>query len=148
MADSSAAASFDKELIVDLRNEIAKILSDVAPDESAAFEAFGADLVQEVAADLRLPDRSSTGVTFEFGPALESCMVTVHLVAGTLALIDIISRAEGAKDERHLKLKIEEEWPQFLVSRGMAIELARTIPVKYSLDLAVFLAKHKIADLR
>ena len=91
MADSSATPSFDRELLVDLKNEIAKILGDVAPGESAAFEVLGADLVQEMAADLRLPARSSAGATFEFGPALESCMVTVHLVAGTLALIDIIS---------------------------------------------------------
>jgi hypothetical protein len=148
MADSSAAPGFEGELLVDLKNEIGKILGDVAPGEYAAFEVFGEDLVREMAADLRSPARSSKGGTFEFGPALESCMVTVHLVAGTLALIDIIFRAKGAKDERDLKLKIQDDWTQFLVSQGMAVELARSIPVKYSLDLAAFLAKHKIADPR
>jgi hypothetical protein len=113
-----------------------------------AFDAFGEDLVQEIEADLRSPRGSSKGTTFEFGPALESCMVTVHLVAGTLALIDIIFRARATKDEQELKLNIQEQWTQFLVSQGMPIKLAQSIPVKYSLDLAAFLAKHRIADLR
>jgi hypothetical protein len=146
MADGVSSAGLPDALLACFKDEITKILEYAAPDEATAFDLFGNDVIQECAQTTLRPAMSSKGPTFEFSAALEVGLVTIHLVAGTLALIETLQRIKVRGEEKALESSIRTEWTQFLIAQGMSEPLAIKIPIKFSLELAVFLAKYKIGQ--
>jgi hypothetical protein len=144
MADGVDSGGLPDALLADLKDEIIKILEYAAPDEVAALRLFGDDLMEGIARSAHSPGKRSNAPTFEFSPALDISLVTMHLIAGTLALIEAIQRTKVRREEKASESNIRKEWAQFLLAQGMSEGLANTIPIKFSLELSIFLAKYKI----
>lgn len=81
---------------------------------------------------------------------MEAGFVCLHLVAGTLALLDAYVKKKERQEQKELEYTIREEWQKALIQAGMPQDLARQIPVKFSADMIRFIATQRFpqADAR
>jgi hypothetical protein len=122
----------------ELHTVFTRILEDVAPGEAAKLPKLE-DAILEFHAQ---PDLLGNVRKRSF-PA-EAGFLSLHLVAGTLALIDIIVKRKERLEQREFELNVRREWQKALIEAGMDAALARLIPVKFSADVIRFIVSQRL----
>ncbi|MCX6593147.1 MAG: hypothetical protein NTZ56_16645 [Acidobacteria bacterium] len=112
------------------------ILRHVAPDEAPSFEAM-----KEVSDPETVKRALRRGRTRSIPGGIEMGVVGLHLVTGTLALVEGYRVWKDRKDRVEMENDIRQAWQQALVHAGMTPELARLIPVKFTPDMIRFITK-------
>ena len=92
-----------------------------------------------------LPRSSAEERIRSIGP-LEVGVLSLHLITGTMALIEIYRTRAAKLDERERELELQREWEEALRTAGMDAELARQIPVKFSPGIIRFIAKQRFGS--
>jgi hypothetical protein len=127
----------------DLNDVFTAILQDIAPDEIPML-ATVEDLVPGAVPPVT---KSASGLgrvrRRGFPGAMEGGLVCLHLVAGTLALLDSYVKRKERREQKELEYSIREEWQKALIQAGMPQELARQIPVKFSADMIRFITTQR-----
>lgn len=85
----------------------------------------------------------SRSVTGRVRRVLETGVVCVHLVAGTLALVDAYVKKKERQEQKELEYSIRGEWQRALIQSGMSPELARHIRLKFSADMIRFIVMQR-----
>ncbi|MBM3728128.1 MAG: hypothetical protein FJW40_22215 [Acidobacteria bacterium] len=107
------------------------IASEVAPDEADLIEAIPANMLVNTRSEALL----ETIDDFHLGVETEVAMVSVHILAGTLALYESFVSARRIKEEREALGQLREAWQRFLTEKGVSAELAKAIPVKFGSEV-------------
>jgi len=128
----------------ELNDMLTKILDDVAPGETSMLLRVEASIADSAPAATK-----STLVTNRvrrrgFPGVIETGLVCLHLLAGTLALVDAYVRRKERQEQREFEYTIKEEWEKALIHAGMSPELAREIPVKFSADMIRFIITQRL----
>jgi hypothetical protein len=71
-------------------------------------------------------------------------VLCIHLVAGTLALVDAYLKKKERAEQKELEYSITEEWHKALIQAGMPAEVARKIPLKFSADMMRFITAQRL----
>jgi hypothetical protein len=132
----------DEQSRRDLKGILSEILREIAPNEVSRFDAIkdisdSADLQKQ----LGVPRVRTRGI-----PGVEFGSVCLHLVAGTLALIEIYRKKKEHREQQELEYDIRQAWQEALIQAGMSPELARLIPVKFSPDMIRFLTRTRFQE--
>lgn len=121
---------------------VASILRDVAPGEVDAFEASDGSFVA--------PGENSPvdhgGRTRGLPEMVEIGMVCLHLLTGTLAVIEGYRRRKERMERHEAEHALTQVWQEALIETGMSSDLARLIPVKFSPDMMRFLVRYRLRD--
>ena len=104
---------------VELRTILTDVCRDIAPLEEPAFDAARAVLSEE---DLR-PSDTPALVTRALPGVIEAGLLSVHLLAGSLALIETYRTRKLREEEREFEYEIREEWQKALIAAGMSCPL-------------------------
>jgi len=109
------------------------ILNEHSPEECKAFSIVGKEMI---AARLN-PSKSRRGGASTFGIAteLETGLLMVHLLAGTLAVIETYTSTRRIKEEAALREELQQAFADKLI--------AHNVPPM----IAVTASKQKLADL-
>ena len=83
------------------------------------------------------------GVTNEFSSVIELGFVTAHLIAGTLALIDIYLHTRRVREEHETQVKLQQEWVSLLIEEGLDPQLARMIAAQFTPEIIKFLLRRR-----
>jgi hypothetical protein len=131
----------------DLNDVFTTILQDIAPDEIPMLAT-----VEDLAPGAVPPvTQSASGLgrvrRRGFPGAMEGGLVCLHLVAGTLALLDSYVKRKERREQKELEYSISEEWQKALIQAGMPQELARQIPVKFSADMIRFITTQRFPQV-
>jgi len=112
---------------------ITNILEEHAPSEVGLFKTVGKDLI----ANSRTRPRRAGSELAEstFAPDLESGVLMLHLVAGTLSLVEIYTASRRRRSEKLLEGEVQSAWEEFLIKRGVPPFLAHQIQVRYGKEL-------------
>jgi len=119
---------------------LAAVLRDIAPHEAPAFGHVGLATIRRAMnlETMPLPGaRSITGI-------VELGVIALHLVAGTLALIETYRRQKELKEHSEFQENIQQEWQKALIEAGMPYELARQVPVKYCAEMIQFIVAQRL----
>ena len=131
----------------ELNDVFTTILQDIAPDEIpmlATVEGLASGTVPSVTqSDSGLGRVRRRG----FPGAMEAGFVCLHLVAGTLALLDSYVKRKERQEQKELEYTIREEWQKALIQAGMPQELAHQIPVKFSADMIRFITTQRFPQV-
>jgi len=126
----------------ELKQVLAQVLREVAPSEAAKFDEVGMDLLKGPADRKgRAAPAESQVRTRGLPVILEAGLVSLHLVSGTLALIELYRGRKDRKDQQEIENSIREEWKRALMKAGMSLDLANQVPVKYSADMIRFITQ-------
>ena len=120
-----------------LLNEVAL---DVAPSEKLAFDQARRTLLGAKRSPVdpqRRDMRTVPGV-------VEAGLLSLHLLAGTLAIIEMYKAKRARERDDAFEREIHEEWQKALIDAGMSAELARMIPVSRTADVIRFIAKQRM----
>jgi hypothetical protein len=120
----------------ELKGFLTNVLRDVAPGEVSRFDAIKD--ISDVAALARpsgAPSRRIRGIP----SGIEVGVIFVHLVTGTLALIEGYRSRRERRERQESEYEIRQAWQQALIQAGMSAELAKLIPVKFSPDMIRFI---------
>lgn len=130
----------------DLHQILVNILNEHSTEEGDLFKELGPEALKNY---VTTRDKSGArGISFEFSPLIDTGLLSVHLIVATVAVIELYAKVRTTRNEEASRSRFEEEWRRLLIEEGMPEEVARLIPVKYSLDLLDFLVKHRIGEVR
>jgi len=124
----------------EFRALVTGILQDVAPEEVFHFEAMN-NTPDDVASE-----STRDGRTRGLPGMIEVGVVCLHLVTGTLAVIESYRQRKERLDRQDVERGMTKAWQQALVQAGMSLDLARLIPVKFSPDMIRFIMAARDAD--
>jgi hypothetical protein len=128
----------------DLKTILSDALRDVAPLEKPTFDELRTAMLN----DSPVPDAKSTDRravrTRGFPGIVEASVYSIHLLTGTLALIEMYQTKKLRREERELENEIRQEWTKALIQAGMSPELANLVPVKRCPDMIRFLTTQLI----
>jgi len=118
------------------------ILRDVAPEEVFQFETTTGtpdDLAEAV-------QSTGGGRTRGLPGTIELGVVCLHLVTGTLAVIESYRQRKERSERQDVERDITQAWQHALIEAGMSPDLARLIPVKFSPDMIRFLMTLRLRE--
>ncbi len=123
-----------------------KILDDVAPSEIPMLTSIENLEFAESDSD-GTPSSPSSRVRKRGGPgSIEVGLLCIHLVAGTLALIDLCAKTKERIEAREFEKSIRREWQKALIQAGMSPHLADQIPVKFSAEMIRFITSQRLSQ--
>jgi hypothetical protein len=140
---NSYALAPDESSYRELKNVLTNILRDVAPGEVSAFEKTGALIPGVASVDNESKSEERRVRTRGIPGVMEAGLVSLHLVAGTLALVEMYRKRRERLEQRELENSIRQEWQKALIQAGMSAELANQIPVKFSPDMIRFITTQR-----
>ena len=124
----------------ELRVFLSGVLRELAPDELDGFVRSGETAIRRQLSPNPLPSFRSRGVA----GMMEVGVVAIHLIAGTLGLVEMYRTRKDRKEQLEFERNIVQEWQKALIEAGMSPDLARQIPVKFSGDVIRFVAGQRL----
>jgi hypothetical protein len=112
---------------------VRRILEEHSPQECAAFSTIGRDLIAG-----RLEKPSSGGKDpsqYGIAPELEAGLLMVHLVAGTLSLLEAYISVRRIREEAPYRAELQRSWEECLINNNVPPSIARLIPVHHTEEL-------------
>src|SRR6267154_4591608 len=114
-----------------LHQLIGTILREHSPEEVPVFDSLGLELLRT-----GLKKNSDSDITEStFAPDLDSGLLMLHLLAGTLSMIEIYYSGRRIREEAKHQKEFQRLWEECLIKRGVPPEVARLIPVHYGAEL-------------
>src|SRR5258708_20594773 len=98
----------DDSFYSDLSALLGVVLHDVATDEALVLTKLGPAFLQN--AQKSHGQSELRGVASEFSSVIELGFITVHVMAGTLALIDLYLHARRIEEDQEARAKLHQEW--------------------------------------
>jgi hypothetical protein len=115
----------------ELKEILINVGGDVAPEERVDFDKARAAILSAQARRGGL--RTMPGLA-------EAGLLSLHLISGTLALIEIYRTRKLKKEDAEFERQLRDEWIKALVAAGMSSEMARLVPLKRCADVIRFMA--------
>jgi hypothetical protein len=104
------------------------------PAEASAFEVVGRDLIRSQLSN-RDDDSKEDPSAYGFAQELDTGLLIVHLVAGTLSLIEVYLAASRLRTEKQELAELQKLWETYLVRNNIPPTLASWIPARHAADL-------------
>lgn len=98
------------------------ILQDHAPSERQLFAVAGRPMIATRLESFDLPGEPAA---LSFAPEIEAGLLFVHLVAGTLAVVESYLSARRVKEEKELSEALQKLWEERLIRSNVPPALAR-----------------------
>jgi len=115
------------------------ILREHSPQEVPAFDSIGLELLED-----RLKKNRKSDITEStFAPDLESGLLMLHLLGGTLSLIEIYRSSRRMREEAKHQEELQRLWEECLVKRGVPPHLAHLIAFRNGADLTLILESNE-----
>jgi hypothetical protein len=135
------SSEHDDSFYTDLSALLGVVLQDVAPDEAKVLTKLGPAFLRN--AENLHRHSGLRGVTNEFSSVIELGLVTSHLIAGTLALIDVYLHTRRIREEHETEAKVQQEWVNLLIEEGLDPRLARMIAAQFTPEIVKFLLRRR-----
>ena len=121
------------------------VLRDIAPLEEPNFNELRDAMLNRVSAmpatHTSRPLMKTRGLPEVVGVGV----LSLHLLSGTLALIELYRARKIRREERDFEYAIQGAWTKALIQAGMNQELAKTVPVKHCPDMIRFITTQLMA---
>ncbi|HEX3103286.1 MAG TPA: hypothetical protein VHQ22_02480 [Terriglobales bacterium] len=128
-------------MIESLNELFARILEEHSPSEVAVFKAVGSELITN---GLNKHHKSGRALTeYDFALDLDSGLLLLHLLAGTLSLVEIYAVGKRLKYEKSQQAEIQATWEEFLIKNGVPRFLAKQIQARYGVELFRIIVSHQ-----